>query len=52
MTIHKDSNLSGRRLMPMLTDWSGNTELLHRPACDGLALGPESITQDFYLPRW
>jgi microcompartment protein CcmK/EutM len=52
MTLHKNSNLSGCRLMLiMLMDRSGNTELLHRPACDGMASGPELITLGFYLPR-
>jgi hypothetical protein len=52
MSLHKDSNLSRRCLMlKMLMDQSDNMELLCRPACDGLELGPESITRGFHLPQ-
>jgi hypothetical protein len=45
MLLHKDSNLSKRRLMSMmLTDGSDNTKVFHKPVTDDLVWGPESIT--------
>jgi hypothetical protein len=50
MALHEDSNLSERRLMlKMSMDQPDNMELLRRPACGGLALSPESVTQGFRI---